>query len=175
MLRALNALTGAGLSPEKLAALSLPLGADVPYCVLGGTMLAEGVGERLTALPALPDCAILLCKPDFPSPTGAVFAAYDAAPPQSCTRTADLLPALEKRSLPDIAARCANALEPVVAAAHPEIAEIRRTLTACGALGSMMTGSGSAVCGIFPDDTAAQPALEALRTRYAQTFLAHPM
>ena len=73
------------------------------------------------------------------------------------------------------AALCANDLESVVRTAHPEIAEIRQTLESCGASGAAMTGSGSTVYGIFPDEAAARGAYAALRTRYAQTHLVHPV
>ena len=175
VLRGLNALTGADLAPEALAALALPLGADLPYCVLGGTKLAQGIGERLTAMPSMPDCAILLCKPDFPSLTGQVYAAYDAAPVLRHAQTAALTEALARGALSDLAELCGNDLEPAVSAAHPEIAQIEETMLSHGALGAAMSGSGPTVYGIFPSAAAAQPAQAALAGRYEQVFLTEPV
>ena len=174
VLRALNELTDARLSPEELAALSLPLGADLPFCVLGGTRLACGVGERLSPLPPMPDCGLLLCTPDFPCPTGAVFGAYDAAPVHTYPDTERLAAALARGDLEEIASGCANDLEPVVEAGHPEIGEIRRVMLEAGALGARMSGSGATVYGIFREEEGLRRAEALLRARYARTFAARP-
>ncbi|MDY3071023.1 MAG: 4-(cytidine 5'-diphospho)-2-C-methyl-D-erythritol kinase [Eubacteriales bacterium] len=171
VLRALNELTGAHLPPERLAALSLPLGADVPFCVLGGTRLACGVGEVLTALSPLPPCAILLCTPDIPSPTGQVFARYDAAVPAVHPDTPAMLDAIAARNLERIASLLGNDLEPVVSAQHPEIASIQTVMRAHRALGTAMSGSGSSVFGIFRDRRSAEEALTVLKRQYANTFV----
>ncbi|MEA4823087.1 MAG: 4-(cytidine 5'-diphospho)-2-C-methyl-D-erythritol kinase [Clostridiaceae bacterium] len=171
VLRALNELTGMRLPAEQLAALSLPLGADVPFCVHGGTMLAEGVGEKLTPLASLPACAILLCTPDIPSPTAQVFSRYDASVPSVHPDTPAMLQAIVKRDLDKIAAYVSNALEPVVSVLHPEIAEIQGIMRRNHALGTAMSGSGSSVFGMYREKRAAQAAYAILKPRFRNTFI----
>ncbi len=175
VLRLLNRLTGANLPAETLAAASLPLGADVPFCVTGGTCLARGVGERLRSLPPLPDCALVLCTPDFPCPTGEIFRAYDSEPVNTHPDAPRLERALLRGDLREAAECCANDLEHAVAAVHPEIGEIESIMLRGGALAARMSGSGSTVWGLFENDAPAREVCGVLASRFAQTHLTHPV
>lgn len=149
VLRALNAHEGEPYTLEKLAELAGKIGSDVPFCVLGGTALAKGRGEKLTKLPPMPQCFYCIVKPDFSVSTPALFEAYDQAPAALHPDTEGMLDALKNKDLMHVAGYVFNVMEPVVAKEHPEILMIKDTLDSCGACGCAMTGSGSAVYGIF--------------------------
>lgn len=171
VLRALNALYGAGLSDDALCAMGLKLGADVPFCLLGGTMLAEGIGEKLTRLPAAPRGCAVLCKPPFAVSTKAVYEAIDSVALPERPDTAGMLRAIEAGDWHGVCARLSNVMEMVTAEHHPEIGEIRRVLLDCGADGARMSGSGPTVYGLFSSKTAAETAVQRLKPRFADTFL----
>ena len=161
VLRALQRHCNDPLTTDALLALAARVGSDVPFCLLGGTALAEGRGERLTPLQPLADCEIVLCKPDFFSSTPALYRALDGCPP---TVHPDL-PGLTAK-LHNVAAFGAgmyNVFEPLLTAEHTELADIRRILMDCGAAGAMLTGTGSAMFGLFTDPDAAECAAAALR------------
>lgn len=175
VLRGLNELTGAGLSDEKLAALGLQLGSDVPYCLHGGTVLAEGRGERFTPLPPIPDCSIVICKPHFPISTATLFARLDWRKIRCRPDTEALIDALQTGDLPKLARRMYNIFEDVLPARCAAVGEIKKRLLTLGALGAVMTGTGSAVFGIFDDPERAAAARKALREDYKDCFLASPV
>jgi len=165
VLRALNRMTGAGKTADELRAMALELGSDVPFCVQGGTALAEGRGERLTVLPSMPDCPILICKPDFSIATPELFAKIDARKSRLRSDTAGIADALERGDLAGIARRMYNGFEDVLSRAQSEVDALKNELLTLGALGAVMTGTGSAVFGVFGDETAAGKAYEALASR----------
>ncbi len=172
VLRALNRHTRAGLTPLQLAQVGAGVGSDVPYCVLGGTALAEGRGERLTPLPPLPACQVVVCKPPFPISTPRLFARVDV---QRITRrpdTAGVVAALEAGDLTGVAHRLYNVFEDVLEPRRrAKINEIKGLLIDCGALGASMTGSGPTVFGLFDDLQAARHAERRLREQYREVFL----
>ena len=171
-LRALNDLTGAGWSREELARLGERVGSDVPYCVLGGTALAEGRGEVLTPLPPLPRCWVVACKPDFPISTPELFAQADRVKLRRRPDTAGLVAALEAGDLGGVARRMYNVFEDVLPARlYTRVAEIKNILIQCGALGANMSGSGPTAFGLFDRPEAAQEARACLAQRYRDTFL----
>ena len=174
VLRALNALTGRDMPADELAALGLAVGSDVPFCVLEGTALAEGRGERLTPLPPLPGCAIVICKPAFAISTPELFGKVDGRRSRLRPDTAGILAALDAGDLPGVARRMFNVFEDVLDRRQGEITSIKSALTGMGALGAAMTGSGSAVFGLFADEAAAQQAHQALAARYRECFLTRP-
>jgi len=174
VLRTLNRAFRAPFTPEQLAALGLELGADVPFCLTGGAALAGGVGERLRPVPALPDCPVVIVKPAFSVSTKQAFGLFDAFPPAPPGDERAMLAALEAGDPARVAAALENALEGPVAAAHPAIAALRERLLACGALGARMTGSGSAIFGLFGDERTARAAHETLKKQYRETYLARP-
>ena len=171
VLRALDALYGTGLSDDTLCAMGLKLGADVPFCLLGGTMLAEGIGEKLTRLPAAPRGCAVLCKPPFAVSTKAVYEAIDSVALPERPDTAGMLRAIEAGNWHGVCARLSNVMEMVTAEHHPEIGEIRRILLDCGADGARMSGSGPTVYGLFSVKTDAETAVQRLKPRFADTFL----
>ena len=174
VLRALNTLTGAKKSPEELCALGGTIGSDVPFCVLGGTMLAEGRGERLTSLPPLPDCAIVICKPAFAISTPELFARIDRHKSRLRPDTAGLTAALADGDLPGAARRMYNVFEDVLDRPQSDILSIKSRLLDLGAIGAAMTGTGSAVFGIFADEDAAHAAHSDLSGRYRECWLTRP-
>lgn len=172
VLRALNELTGANLPPEELAEIGAQVGSDVPYCVLGGTALAEGRGDVLTALPALPSCHVVLCKPSFSISTPELFRSIDTHRITCRPDTAGMLTALEQGSLREAARRMYNVFEDVLPDRQRRtVAEIKAVLIREGALGACMSGTGPTVFGLFHDRNAAQRGYHALKENWHETFL----
>jgi len=172
VLRAMNEIHGTGLSLEQLAHIGQKVGSDVPYCVLGCTALAEGKGEVLTTLPALPRCWVVLCKPDFSVSTPALFAQIDSVRLRRRPDTEGVLKALNEGDLPGVARRLYNVFEDAL----PErcavkVDQVKHILIQRGALGAAMSGTGSAVFGLFDQQEEAQSAYEELLTLYPETFL----
>ena len=174
VLRTLNRAFGRPLSAERLAEAALSLGADVPFCLRGGTALAGGVGERLRPAPALPDCPIVVAKPPFSVSTKLAFGLFDEYPAAQPPDERALLDALARQDLPGAAAALYNSLEAPVVAARPAIGALRERLLELGALGARMTGSGAAVFGLFGEDQAAKKAYETLKKQYRETYLVRP-
>ena len=172
VLRALNQRAGEPFAPKELARLGERVGSDVPYCVLGGTALAEGRGEVLTPLAPLPRCWVVACKPDFPISTPELFAQADRVKLRRRPDTAGLVAALEAGDLGGVARRMYNVFEDVLPARlYTRVAEIKNILIQCGALGANMSGSGPTAFGLFDRLEAAQEARACLAQRYRDTFL----
>lgn len=171
VLRALNTLHGTGLTDGQLCEMGLQLGADVPYCLLGGTMLATGIGEVLAPLPAPPACHAVLCKPPVAVSTREIYESIDAAALTRRPDTAALCAALHAGDFAAVCDGLCNVMEEVTRAKHPEIAEIRAALSRCGAEGTLMSGSGPTVFGLFSDGARAAAAAEQLKAQYEDTFL----
>lgn len=158
----LNELFGLGLESGELQRLATNVGADVPFCVLGGTALATGVGERLTPLPPPPAHHLVVAKPDVGADTAAVYKAFDVSPGQASASTEPVAEALRSGDLTALASAVGNDLAPVTEGMFPEVAELRRAMLRAGALGACMTGSGSAVFGLFEDEAEARRAAAGL-------------
>ena len=172
VLRAMNEVHATGLSLEELAVIGQKVGSDVPYCVLGCTALAEGKGERLTTLSALPNCWVVLCKPDFSVSTPALFAKIDSVRLRRRPDTEGVLKALEAGDLPGVARRLYNVFEDALPErCATKVNQVKRVLIHHGALGAAMSGTGSAVFGLFEKREEAQAAFEELKTLYPETFL----
>lgn len=171
VLRALDTLYGAGLSTDALCGMGLALGADVPYCLVGGTMLAEGIGEALTPLPPMPDCWAVLCKPGFSVSTAAVYAQMNGGDLPERPDTAGVLRALQAGDYAGVCHRLCNVMEAVTAAGHAEIGQIKDVLLACGADGAAMSGSGPTTFGLFRSEDKARKAYAALRRDFPDTHL----
>ena len=153
-LTALNILYGNPLDSEKLRVLGTELGADVPFTLFGGTMLCEGVGEKLTKLSDVKDICFAVVRPDLCISTPAAYKAYDSCPPIRKKSYAAFSEALALGDPQQISNGMFNALESAVN--DPVIAEVKEKLIAGGALGALMTGSGSAVFGVFNNRTDAR-------------------
>ena len=178
-LRGLNSLCGDPFSVDALCTMGAALGADVPFCVLGGTARAEGIGELLTPLTPMPDCAIVVAMGRETMPTPAAFRALDGMYDNFITRTPkqaayDSLIA-NLVDLPALASGMYNIFEDAVFPALPALPERLQLLTANGALGVRMSGSGAAVFGLFEDFTAAERAAGALRQGGVDVWLCHPV
>ena len=174
VLRALDRLLGTRLSRAELEALGAPLGSDVPFCVAGGTQLAAGRGDRLTDLAAFPRCGIVICMPRFSIKTPELFARIDDRRSRVHPDTDGLIAAAAAGDLRGAAQRMYNVFEDVLPRRSREILSIKQRLLDAGALGAVMTGTGSAVFGLFEDETAAKPAAAALRADYRAVFTAGP-
>jgi len=175
VLRLLNELFGVVLSREQLEALGGTVGSDVPFCIAGGTGLAMGRGEILSELPPMPACGIVICKPRFSIKTPELFAKIDSRRSRIHPDAEGLVGAIAKNDLAGIARRMYNVFEDVLPRRCAEIGVIKNRLLDAGALGAVMTGTGSAVFGLFSDQAAAQKAAAALGAHYRECFAAQPV
>lgn len=163
----LNALFGLSLSAAELRKVGLRIGADVPFCLAGGTAFGEGIGEVLTPLPEPPPHALVVAKPAAEASTALIYRAYDERPGASTTPSvAPVVEALRAGSLPDLAGSIGNDLAPVTERLVPGVAELREALLGAGALGAAMSGTGSAVYGLFGTEVEARAAAEGLRAHF---------
>ena len=159
-LKAVNELFRLGKTTEELMELGVKIGADVPYCVMGGTALAEGIGEKLTKLPDTPFCHILIAKPKEGVSTKYVYEHLDAQESYTHPDIDGMVNAIKAGDLSGVISRLGNVLETVTIPALPIIDTIKQRMTECGASVSMMSGSGPTVFGIFTDKVAAEKAYE---------------
>ena len=172
VLRSLERMLGTGQDLAALAGIGERVGSDVPYCVLGGTALAEGRGEVLTSLSALPHCHVVICKPAFSISTPELFRAVDGVRLRCRPDTDGVLAALEAGDLGGVARRMYNVFEDVLPPRQrTEVAAIRSALVQHGALGANMSGTGPTVFGLFDDADRARSAWEELRQTYRDVFL----
>lgn len=172
----MNRLFHCGLSKEKLMELGVQIGADVPYCVLRGTALAEGIGEKLTVLPPMPDCWILIGKPGISVSTKYVYTTLDLNTDTVHPDIDGMKKALEDGNLYGITERMGNVLQDVTIPAYPEVERIKEQMKTLGAVNAMMSGSGLTVFGIFDNEEKAQEACQKLRESGScqQVFLTVP-
>jgi 4-diphosphocytidyl-2-C-methyl-D-erythritol kinase len=151
VLKGVNRLFELGLSKEDLMVRGLKLGADVPYCIKGGCAMATGIGEELTPLPSLPKCNILLLKLPFSISTKVIYQELDKLEITNPPNIDELIKGLEERSLRKVAESLGNVLELVSIPKHPKIQMSKEELLKQGAIGSLMSGSGPTVFGLFED------------------------
>lgn len=170
VLRALNRHEGEPYTVWDLARLGAKVGSDVPFCVLGGTALAKGRGEKVSQLLPMPQCFYCVVKPEFSVSTPELYGRWDEETSHYHPDNSGMGRALDQQNLLHVAGFLGNAFEPLVAAGHPEISEIKEVMTDCGALGCAMTGSGSAVFGIFDAFDMAAMASMKLMEKY-KTYL----
>lgn len=161
----INRMFGLGLSTEELMERGVSIGADVPYCVMRGTVLAEGIGERLTPLPALPRCAVLLAKPPVAVSTKLVYEKLDSREILKHPNIDGLIEGLKNGSLCEVAAHMGNVLEDVTASEYPVIERIKNAMKEEGALNAMMSGSGPTVFGLFDDKRKAKQVMQKIKKR----------
>ena len=166
VLRGLNRAFEGKLSTEELISLASETGSDVAFCLVGGTMLATGRGEKLSPLPPMPPCFITVCKPDFSISTPELFKKLDSVHLKGHPHTAGLIAALEKGSLPELCRRMYNVFEDVGDRRMRTVSQIKGQLLDHGALGAVMTGTGSAVFGVFQDRGQAETACADLQKEY---------
>lgn len=170
-LQGLNELFALGLSQEQLRQMGVRIGADVPYCIMGGTALAEGIGEILTPLPPAPRCSLLIARPDIQVSTRYVYEHLDAVETQTHPDIDGILSAIRDGDLAGITSRLGNVLERVTAEKYPVIDRIKQEMLLSGAMGSLMSGSGPTVFGIYGSKEQARAARDNLeRTGLAGAF-----
>ena len=159
-----------GSTPEELAELGVKLGADVPYCLLGGTVLSEGIGEVLTELPPLKGFRYLIIKPEFGVSTKEVYQAYDALPEGEITHPDidGMAEAIRKGDPEGVRTRLGNVLEYVTVRLHPEILRIEDRVKELGISSTIMTGSGPTVFGLIPEEEEISVDTEALKRTLAE-------
>ena len=153
----MNQLFSLNLPEKRLREIGLTMGADIPFCIMRGTVLSEGIGEILTPLPPMPDCFIVIVKPAFSMSTAFVYQNLDLTKIEH-PDIDGMIKALEEQNLSGITDRMGNVLEQVTATHFPEIVSIREKLIELGAKNAIMSGSGSSVFGVFDDENAAEKA-----------------
>jgi 4-diphosphocytidyl-2-C-methyl-D-erythritol kinase len=162
----LNELFGLGLSDEELRKVGLEIGADVPFCLSGGTALGEGIGEVLSPLPAPPPHYLVIAKPVAGAETARIYRAYDERPKGGNFSASVAMEALQTGDLGALARALGNDLIPITKSFVPEVRELEEELLRGGALGAMMSGTGTSVYGIFGSEAEARAVAEGLRTHF---------
>lgn len=164
------------LDKKKLMEYGVKLGADVPYCIMRGTALSEGIGEILTPLPSIPDCYILIAKPPISVSTKFVYEHFDAQENVVHPDIDGMVEAIHHKDLDGIIKRFGNVLEMVTIPEYPVIDEIKQLMMEKGAMNAMMSGSGPTVFGFFKDKNIADTAAESIRKKQLanQVFVVQP-
>lgn len=171
VLIALNRLYKTNLSMTELMEMGAKLGADVPFCIHGGTMLSEGIGEKLTKLRPMPLCKIILCKPAFSVSTAGVYGKLDVKNIKNHPNTDALLKSISDYSLNGIFKNLSNVLEEVTINEHNEILQIKNLLKTLNSDGVLMSGSGPTVFGLFTSEEKAIFAVKELRKTYREAHI----
>ena len=172
-LKGINSLLGLQIPREELMTLGVRIGADVPYCILGGSALAEGIGEKLTVLPAAPSCYLVVAKPDIDVSTRHVYEHLDEEGITGHPDIDGMVAAISEDDLSGVVSRLGNVLEDVTVKEYPIIRSIKERMLELGAKGSLMSGSGPAVYGIFDDEETALSAYQQICEEHLtkQTFI----
>ena len=166
VLRALNRMYDNPLSPLALEELSAEVGSDVPFCVRGGTVLATGRGEKLESLKNMPECMYVVCKPEFSISTPELFRKLDQMSLRCHPDTAGILDAIERDELEQVCRRMYNVFEDVDDRRLRTVKDIKSIMLDHGAMGAMMTGTGSAVFAVFRKGAEVSALVEKLRAAY---------
>lgn len=161
----MNKMFGLGLTEQELMDRGVKIGADVPYCIMRGTVLAEGIGEELTPLAPIPKCYVLVAKPSVSVSTKMVYEKLDSKAIVEHPDIDGLLFGLEQGDLMQVAGSMGNVLEQVTISEYPVIEEIKNAMKEEGALNAMMSGSGPTVFGLFKERSRAKKALALIRKR----------
>lgn len=172
VLLGLNRLLNGRLEDPVLMDVAGKIGADVPFCLTGGTMLARGIGEKLTRLEPLPACFLVLAKPNAGISTAEAYRKFDRQTDVLHPDTKGMIAALSAGSLISVGEGLRNVLEPV--AELEEVARIEKLMNQKGAVGACMSGSGPTVFGIFDDITVAKACVQALGREYREVYLTEP-
>ncbi|WP_312641447.1 4-(cytidine 5'-diphospho)-2-C-methyl-D-erythritol kinase [Hydrogenoanaerobacterium sp.] len=170
---ALNELFHTGLTPQQLCEIGVKAGADVPFCIVGGTAISEGIGDLFTHLPALPECCIVLAKPYESMKTAECFTRYDTTEIARRPDLDNMTVAIIARDLHGIAQNLCNVFEEVTT--FESIGTIKRVMMQYGCLGAAMTGSGTAVFGLFESRRLARRCANKLMGSCKSVFITHPI
>ena len=167
VLKGMNIVHNLGLSEEELQKRGLRLGADVPYCISGGTMLSEGIGEILTKVEGgMPECGVLLVKPRVGVSTKEVYESFDSLEKETHADVDGVLEALKKKNLSLLSEKLSNVLENVTIEKLPVINEIKKDMKEAGAAGTLMSGSGPTVFALFDNEARLKEAEAFMRNKY---------
>lgn len=166
MLIGVNRLFSLGLTKRQLMERGVQIGADVPYCIMRGTALAEGIGEALSPLPPMVKCPVLIAKPSISVSTKFVYQNLKLDDTTIHPDIDRLIDDIKAKNLHDIAAHMGNVLETVTIPNYPVIDEIKKHMLSNGAVGTMMSGSGPTVFGLFDDEDTAKKAYKAMRSSH---------
>lgn len=159
----MNRIFNLGLKQNKLMELGLKIGADVPFCIMRGAALAEGIGEKLTALPPMPKCPVLIAKPAISVSTKAVYEGLKLYDGMEHPDIDGVMEGIQQKDLKGVASHMGNILETVTIPMYPVIEDIKKLMLENGALNAMMSGSGPTVFGLFPNEKEIRRAYEALK------------
>ncbi len=171
VLCALNLLYNAGLSAEALCEIGGRLGADVPYCITGGTQLAAGLGDQLQPVAPMPEAIVLLVRPPISISTPMIYSRIDTVLLDQHPDTPGMISAIQRQNLPQIAAKLYNVMEQVTVQEHPVLRGIKQKLISNGALGAAMSGTGPTVFGLFDDFEKAKDSADSFSTMYKDVYL----
>ena len=171
VLKAMNKMFNINATKEELMELGLKLGADIPYCINGGTALCEGIGEKITTLPPFKDKILVLVKPSFGVSTKEVYKSFNLDRVKVHPKTESLIEAMEQDNLYYVANNMKNLLENVTLRKHNILIKIKEDMNRYGAVGSMMSGSGPSVFAFFDDMLKAQRCYEKMKENYREVFL----
>lgn len=171
VLCALDKLYNTNLTLDELKEIGVKLGADVPYCITGGTALATGIGEKLTPLPSLPKCCILMVKPPISVSTGTIYNQIDSAEILEHPTNNAMIEAIADGNISDVAKNLSNVMGTVTENLHPIIRGIRNKMIKNGALGAVMSGSGPTVYGIFSDYETAKKSHDSFYYQFKEVFI----
>lgn len=166
MLIGVNRLFSLGLTKRQLMERGVQIGADVPYCIMRGTALAEGIGEALSPLPPMVKCPVLIAKPSISVSTKFVYQNLKLDDTTIHPDIDRLIDDIKAKNLHDIAAHMGNVLETVTIPNYPVTDEIKKHMLSNGAVGAMMSGSGPTVFGLFDDEDTAKKAYKAMRSSH---------
>ena len=171
VLKLMNKIFEVNVSDEELMNIGLKLGADIPYCINGGTALCEGIGEKITTLPPFKDKILVLVKPSFGVSTKEVYKSFNLDRVKVHPKTESLIEAMEQDNLYYVANNMKNLLENVTLRKHNILIKIKEDMNRYGAVGSMMSGSGPSVFAFFDDMLKAQRCYEKMKENYREVFL----
>ena len=171
VLKVMNRIFYIYASDEELRALGLKLGADVPYCINGGTALCEGIGEKITQLKPFNDKIVVIVKPPFGVSTKEVYKDFDLSKVIFHPRTEDIIRAMENDDIHFVSNNMKNLLENVTLRKHRVILNIKESMRSYDALGTMMSGSGPTVFAFFDDMLKAQICYDEMKKKYKDVFL----
>ena len=174
VLRLLNSVFNTGLSLNQLEKIGAQVGSDVPFCIGGGTKLASGRGEILSDITPIPDCYIVICKPSFAYSTPELFRRIKCDKIRVRPDTEGLVSAFHKRDLAEIARRMYNVFEDFLPRGSDDIDDIKSSLLDFGALGVVMSGSGSSVFGLFGESSTAEKACDFLKKKHSFAVVTKP-
>ena len=171
VLKVMNKLFNVNATEEELMELGLKLGADIPYCIHGGTALCEGIGEIITHIKPFRDKIVVLVKPAFGVSTKEVYKNFNLEKVKQHPKTAEIINAIENDDLNFVASNMKNLLENVTLRKHKILIKIKEEMNACGAINSMMSGSGPTVFAFFDDMLKAQRCFEKMKKKYSDVFI----